>query len=89
MRHILRVIGTRVIGDSEFRAKERCRQFRDQLFERIGSISEAFALFAIEPALSARIMRQFMKDGRIKGFLRSTGLGSEEGSFVGDADAVG
>ena len=27
LSHILRVIGTRIIGDAEFGAKERCRQF--------------------------------------------------------------
>ena len=89
LRDILRVIRSRVVCNSECRAKECGRELRDQFLERIGSIGEAFALFAIEPALSARIMGQLMKDGRIKGFLRSARLGSEKGSFVGDADAVG
>ena len=29
LSHILRMIGTRIIGDAEFGAKERSRQFRD------------------------------------------------------------
>jgi len=67
MSDILRMIAARLVCDAERAAQKRRTKLGDELFERIGLISEPLSKFTIEPPLGAAPVREFMQQRRIVG----------------------
>ena len=70
MFEILRVVGARLVGDAEIRAKDGGPELGDEFLDRVGVIAKVLAELPIAAALVAGEMRQLMQQRRIVGLGR-------------------
>ena len=88
MGDVLRVVGTRLRGETELGADECCRHFCDDFLGRVSVRSEPVAELAIEPVGGAAPMRKFMRKNAHVSEIAIHGRRADEGFLVRHGDLV-